>query len=137
VLSAGYYDAYYRQAQKARTLIVRDFEQAFQTVDAIVTPTSPTPAFKLAEKRDDPLAMYLEDVYTLPCNLAGLCGMSLPAAVTRPTETRPALPVGLQLLAPPFHEETLFALGAEWERACGGFGRAPSLGASHASQGSD
>ncbi len=121
VLSAGYYDAYYRQAQKARTLIVRDFEQAFRTVDAIVTPTSPTPAFRLGEKTDDPLAMYLEDVYTLPCNLAGLCGMSLPVAMTTPTEQRPALPVGLQILARPFHEETLFALGANWERACGGF----------------
>lgn len=124
VLSAGYYDAYYRQAQKARTLIVRDFDRAFQLVDAVVAPTSPTPAFRLGEKIDDPLAMYLEDVYTLPCNLAGLCGMSLPAPMTAASADRPALPVGLQLLAPPFQEETLFALGANWEFARGGFGRA-------------
>jgi aspartyl-tRNA(Asn)/glutamyl-tRNA(Gln) amidotransferase subunit A len=124
VLSAGYYDAYYRKAQQARTLIVRDFERAFETVDAIITPTSPTPAFRLGEKSDDPLAMYLEDVYTLPCNLAGLCGMSLPARMTAATQDRPALPVGLQLLAPPFQEETLFALGAAWERSLGGFPRA-------------
>ncbi|HEY5959351.1 MAG TPA: Asp-tRNA(Asn)/Glu-tRNA(Gln) amidotransferase subunit GatA [Polyangiaceae bacterium] len=125
VLSAGYYDAYYRKAQQARTLIVRDFERAFQTVDAIITPTSPTPAFRLGEKSDDPLAMYLEDVYTLPCNLAGLCGMSLPARMTPVTNVRPALPVGFQLLAPPFQEQTLFTLGAAWERSLGGFPRAP------------
>jgi aspartyl-tRNA(Asn)/glutamyl-tRNA(Gln) amidotransferase subunit A len=125
VLSAGYYDAYYLKAQKVRTLIVQDFERAFQAVDAIVTPTSPTPAFRLGEKADDPLAMYLEDIYTLPCNLAGLCGMSLPAPMTAATANRPALPVGLQLLAPPFHEETLFALAAHWERTAGGFLRPP------------
>jgi aspartyl-tRNA(Asn)/glutamyl-tRNA(Gln) amidotransferase subunit A len=129
VLSAGYYDAYYRKAQKARTLIVRDFDRAFQSVDAIITPTSPTPAFRLGEKTDDPLAMYLEDVYTLPCNLAGLCAISVPAPMTIPNATRPALPVGLQLLAPPFREETLFTLGATWERGVGGFSRPPGLGA--------
>jgi aspartyl-tRNA(Asn)/glutamyl-tRNA(Gln) amidotransferase subunit A len=123
VLSAGYYDAYYRKAQKARTLIVRDFDRAFQSVDAIITPTSPTPAFRLGERSDDPLSMYLEDVYTLPCNLAGLCGISVPAPMTIPRANRPALPVGLQLLAPPFREETLFALGAAWERSVGGFSR--------------
>ena len=121
VLSAGYYDAYYRKAQQARTLIVRDFQHAFTQVDAIVTPTSPTPAFPLGAKTDDPLAMYLEDIYTLPCNLAGLCAISLPAPMTKATTDRPALPVGLQLLAPPFREETLFALGADWERSSGGF----------------
>jgi aspartyl-tRNA(Asn)/glutamyl-tRNA(Gln) amidotransferase subunit A len=125
VLSAGYYDAYYRQAQKARTLIVQDFERAFQKVDAIVTPTSPTPAFRLGEKTSDPLAMYLEDIYTLPCNLAGLCGMSLPAPMTAPTEGRPALPVGLQLMGPPLHEETLFILGSAWEQASRGFASPP------------
>lgn len=126
VLSAGYYDAYYRKAQKSRTLIVRDFERAFQTVDAILTPTSPSPAFRLGEKSADPLAMYLEDVYTLPCNLAGLCGLSMPGPLTRPTSTRPALPVGVQLLAAPFQEETLFTLSAAWERASGSFARPPA-----------
>jgi aspartyl-tRNA(Asn)/glutamyl-tRNA(Gln) amidotransferase subunit A len=121
VLSAGYYDAYYRKAQKVRSLIVRDFERAFQDVDAILTPTSPTPAFPLGEKSNDPLAMYLEDVYTLPCNLAGLCGMSVPSRMTPVTAARKALPVGLQLLAPPFQEETLFGLAAAWERELGGF----------------
>ncbi|MGE5788362.1 MAG: Asp-tRNA(Asn)/Glu-tRNA(Gln) amidotransferase subunit GatA, partial [Myxococcales bacterium] len=116
VLSAGYYDAYYKKAQKARTLIVRDFERTFEEVDAIVTPTSPSPAFKLGEKSNDPLSMYLEDVYTLPCNLAGLCGMSIPGPQCTPTAKRPSLPVGVQLLGAPFQEDTLFALAAAWER---------------------
>ncbi len=126
VLSAGYYDAYYAQAQRVRTLIRRDFEAAFSQVDAIITPTSPSPAFKLGEHQQDPLAMYLEDVYTLPCNLAGLAGLSVPTRQTRATEQRPSLPVGVQLLAPAFGEETLFALGAALERAAGGFPRLPA-----------
>src|SRR5271170_6551517 len=83
VLSAGYYDAYYRKAQRVRTLIRRDFEQAFKTVDAIVGPTSPGPAFKLGEKAADPLSMYLADVYTVCCNLAGLPGLSVPCGFTK------------------------------------------------------
>jgi aspartyl-tRNA(Asn)/glutamyl-tRNA(Gln) amidotransferase subunit A len=116
VLSAGYYDAYYRKAQRARTLIRRDFEAAFADVDVIATPTSPTPAFRLGEKVDDPLAMYLADIYTLPASLAGIAGLSVPCGATSATADRPALPVGLQLLAPAFEEERLFTAAAAVER---------------------
>jgi aspartyl-tRNA(Asn)/glutamyl-tRNA(Gln) amidotransferase subunit A len=115
VLSAGYYDAYYRKAQQVRTLIKRDFEQAFAQVDALVTPISPTPAFKLGERIDDPLAMYLGDVYTLPASLAGIPGISVPCAPAAARPDRPELPTGLQLLAPHFAEETLFRVAAAWE----------------------
>lgn len=115
VLSAGYYDAYYRRAQKARTLIKSDFESVFAEVDALVAPVTPAPAFELGERIEDPLAMYLGDIYTLPCNLAGICGISVPAAPTPKTDGRPELPVGLQLLGPAFGEETLFAIAAAWE----------------------
>src|SRR5207237_181236 len=101
-LSAGYYDAYYLRAQKVRALIRRDFDQAFATVDAVLSPTSPTTAFKLGEKLDDPLAMYLNDVYTVPANLAGLPGISVPCGF----DSR-KLPVGLQLIGRPFDDETL------------------------------
>jgi aspartyl-tRNA(Asn)/glutamyl-tRNA(Gln) amidotransferase subunit A len=117
VLSAGYYDAYYKKAQRVRTLIRRDFERAFETVDVIATPTSPTPAFRLGERVDDPLAMYLADVYTLPASLAGIAGISVPCGTTTKTDARPALPVGLQLLAPSFAEETMFTVAAAVERA--------------------
>jgi aspartyl-tRNA(Asn)/glutamyl-tRNA(Gln) amidotransferase subunit A len=103
VLSSGYYDAYYLRAQKVRTLIRGDFLKAFEKVDAIVTPTSPTAAFKIGEKIDDPLQMYLCDVFTLACNLSGICGISVPCGFTK----SPKLPVGLQLLGKPFGEETL------------------------------
>jgi aspartyl-tRNA(Asn)/glutamyl-tRNA(Gln) amidotransferase subunit A len=116
VLSAGYYDAYYRRAQRARTLIRRDFDQAFSEVDVIAAPTSPTPAFRLGEKIDDPLAMYLADVYTLPASLAGIAGITLPCGMTRPTAERPALPIGVQLLSPAFAEENLFTAAAAVER---------------------
>jgi len=112
VLSAGYYDAYYLKAQKVRTLIRRDFEAAFREVDAIVCPTTPSPAFRLGEKTGDPLAMYLADVYTLPASLAGLPAMSVPCA-----PTRAGLPVGLQIIAPALRETTMFALAAAWEAA--------------------
>ena len=121
VLSAGYYDAYYRKAQQVRTLIRQDFEEAFQSVDAIIAPTSPTLPFKLGQHANDPLAMYLSDIYTLPCNLAGLCGISIPAPPSLIRDDRPPLPIGLQLLGPPFGEETLFALAHSWEKLCGGF----------------
>src|SRR6185312_14522679 len=104
VLSAGYYDAYYLKAQKARTLIRRDFDAAFagrDGVDAIICPTSPTPAFALGEKTSDPLSMYLSDVYTLPASLAGLPAISVPCA-----PTAAGLPVGLQIIAPPLRETT-------------------------------
>ncbi len=117
VLSAGYYDAYYRKAQRVRTLIRRDFEQAFSSVDAIVAPNTPTPAFKLGEKVDDPLAMYLSDVYTLPASLAGIAGIAVPVRPTPARAERPSLPVGLQILTPAFEEERLFSLAAALERA--------------------
>lgn len=102
-LSAGYYDAYYGQAQKVRTLIKLDFEKAFETVDLIACPVTPTTAFKVGEHGDDPLAMYLEDVFTLPANLAGVPGIAFPVGLD---ENK--LPIGMQLLGKPFAEETLF-----------------------------
>jgi aspartyl-tRNA(Asn)/glutamyl-tRNA(Gln) amidotransferase subunit A len=110
VLSSGYYDAYYLRAQKVRTLISRDFETAFRSCDVVATPTTPTPAFRLGEKVDDPLQMYLADVFTVPVNLAGLPGLSLPCGLSG------GLPVGLQLVGRPFDEETLLGLGAAFQR---------------------
>jgi aspartyl-tRNA(Asn)/glutamyl-tRNA(Gln) amidotransferase subunit A len=101
-LSAGYYDAYYRKAQQVRTLITRDFSQAFTKVDAIVTPTAPTPAFRLGEKTDDPLAMYLADIYTVTADLAGVPGVSVPCG-----KSRSGLPIGLQVLGRHFQEGTV------------------------------
>jgi aspartyl-tRNA(Asn)/glutamyl-tRNA(Gln) amidotransferase subunit A len=101
-LSSGYYDAYYLKAQRVRTLLARDFQSAFAKVDAILTPTTPTPAFKLGEKADDPLAMYLADIYTVTANLAGLPGISVPCG-----ETRSGLPIGLQILGKHFDEGTI------------------------------
>ncbi|HNQ90234.1 MAG TPA: Asp-tRNA(Asn)/Glu-tRNA(Gln) amidotransferase subunit GatA [Verrucomicrobiota bacterium] len=112
-LSRGYHDAYYLRAQKVRTLIRRDFLEAFQTVDAILTPTTPTPAFQLGEKSGDPLQMYLQDIYTISCNLAGICGISVPCGLTPVTR----LPIGLQLLGTPFGEETLLRLAHAYEQA--------------------
>jgi aspartyl-tRNA(Asn)/glutamyl-tRNA(Gln) amidotransferase subunit A len=110
-LSAGYYEAYYGKAQKIRTLIRRDFEAAFSKVDVILTPTSPTPAFRLGEKTGDPLTMYLSDIFTIPCNLAGIPGISVPCGMSPE-----GLPVGAQLLGRHFREETLFAAAAAIER---------------------
>jgi aspartyl-tRNA(Asn)/glutamyl-tRNA(Gln) amidotransferase subunit A len=110
VLSSGYYDAYYLRAQKVRTLIRRDFEQAFTTCDMVATPTTPTPAFRLGEKTDDPLQMYLEDIFTVPANLAGIPGLSLPCG------TVSGLPVGLQLLGRPFDERTLLRAGQAYQQ---------------------
>jgi aspartyl-tRNA(Asn)/glutamyl-tRNA(Gln) amidotransferase subunit A len=112
VLSAGYYDAYYLKAQKVRTLIARDFTSCFETVDAILTPTAPSPAFGHGEKSDDPLAMYLNDVFTVPASLAGLPGISVPAGLTGD-----GLPLGLQVLGKPFDEETVIRVGHAIERA--------------------
>jgi aspartyl-tRNA(Asn)/glutamyl-tRNA(Gln) amidotransferase subunit A len=111
VLSSGYYDAYYLRAQKVRTLIRGDFLKAFEKVDAIVTPTSPTAAFKIGEKSDDPLQMYLSDIFTISCNLAGICGISVPCGFTK----NPELPIGLQLLGKPFGEETLLKIARAYE----------------------
>ena len=113
VLSSGYYDAYYLRAQKVRTLIRQDFLDAFARVDAVITPTTPTPAFKIGEKADDPLQMYLSDIFTISCNLAGICGVSLPCGFTR----EPKLPIGLQLLGKPFGEETLLKLAHAYEQS--------------------
>ncbi len=113
VLSSGYYDAYYLRAQKVRTLIRNDFLKAFEKVDAVVTPTSPTAAFKIGEKSDDPLQMYLSDIFTISCNLAGICGVSLPCGFTKP----PKLPIGLQLLGKPFGEEIILRLGRAYEQS--------------------
>ncbi|MET0592886.1 MAG: Asp-tRNA(Asn)/Glu-tRNA(Gln) amidotransferase subunit GatA, partial [Polyangiaceae bacterium] len=115
VLSAGYYDAYYLKAQRVRTLIRRDFERAFQDVDVIATPTSPVPPFRLGERVKDPLSMYLADVYTLPASLAGLPALSLPCGMTKAEGDRPALPIGLQLMAAPLDEERLFTVAAAYE----------------------
>jgi aspartyl-tRNA(Asn)/glutamyl-tRNA(Gln) amidotransferase subunit A len=112
VLSAGYYDAYYRKAQQVRTLIARDFSKAFEDVDAIVTPVSPFPAFRIGEKVDDPLAMYLSDVYTLTGDLAGVPCMSVPCG-----ESREGLPIGLQIFAPHFDESTMFRVAYNYEQA--------------------
>ena len=112
VLSHGYYDAYYLKGMKVRTLIKRDFDEAFKRCDLIAMPTAPTPAFKLAEKLDDPLQMYLSDIYTISANLAGIPAVSIPCG--RSTE---GLPIGLQLLAPPFQEERLLRLARAFEQA--------------------
>lgn len=112
VLSAGYYDAYYRKAQQVRTLLTRDFLEAFKTVDAIVCPVTPTPAFKLGEKTDDPLQMYLEDIYSVAASLAGICGVSVPCGTTAA-----GLPIGVQILGKHFDEATILRVGEAIERA--------------------
>jgi aspartyl-tRNA(Asn)/glutamyl-tRNA(Gln) amidotransferase subunit A len=121
-LSAGYYDAYYRRAQKVRALVARDFREAFAEVDVIACPTAPTPAFKLGEKLGDPLKMYLSDIFTNPCNLAGIPGLSLPCGFTAG-----GLPIGLQLLAAPFAEPTLLRAAWAYEQAAGHPNRSPEL----------
>jgi aspartyl-tRNA(Asn)/glutamyl-tRNA(Gln) amidotransferase subunit A len=114
VLSAGYYDAYYLKAQKVRSLIKRDFDTAFQEVDVILTPTTPSPAFALGEKSGDPVEMYLNDIFTVTVNMAGLPGMSVPAGLSSE-----GTPLGLQLIGRPFDEETLFRVGRAIEQAAG------------------
>jgi len=111
VLSSGYYDAYYLKALKVRTLIKQDFDKAFEKVDAIVTPTSPTTAFKIGEKTDDPLQMYLSDIFTVSVNLAGIPGISVPCGFSNNN-----LPIGMQLLAKPFAEETLLKLANAYQK---------------------
>ena len=114
VLSSGYYDAYYLRAQKVRTLVRRDFELAFETCDALLTPVAPTAAFKIGEKTSDPLQMYMEDVFTVPASLAGIPGMSVPCG-----ETSGGLPIGLQILGPAFGEEVVLRVGHAYEQGCG------------------
>ena len=113
VLSSGYYDAYYIRAQKVRSLIKQDFDQALDKVDALITPTVPYTAFKAGEKTDDPLQMYLSDIFTISCNLTGTCGVSLPCGFT----SGPKLPVGLQLLGKPFGEQELLKIAHAYEQA--------------------
>jgi aspartyl-tRNA(Asn)/glutamyl-tRNA(Gln) amidotransferase subunit A len=113
VLSSGYYDAYYLRAQKVRTLIRQDFLKAFEKVDVIVTPTTPTAAFKVGEKSEDPMQMYLSDIFTISCNLAGNCGLSMPCGFT----SNPKLPIGLQMLGKPFGEETLLKVAHAYEQS--------------------
>jgi aspartyl-tRNA(Asn)/glutamyl-tRNA(Gln) amidotransferase subunit A len=110
-LSSGYYDAYYGQAQKVRTLISRDFAKAFDAVDVLVSPTAPTTAFKIGEKLDDPLAMYLNDVATIPANLSGVPGLSLPSGLA----DEDGLPTGIQILAPAMADDRLYGVGGALE----------------------
>ena len=122
VLSSGYYDAYYLRAQKVRTLIRNDFLEAFEKVDLIASPTAPTAAFKIGEKADDPLQMYLSDIYTISANLASICGISVPCGFTSEN-----LPVGLQLLGKPFGEETLLQAAHAYEQSTEWHQRKPDL----------
>jgi aspartyl-tRNA(Asn)/glutamyl-tRNA(Gln) amidotransferase subunit A len=114
-LSAGYYDAYYNQAQKVRTLIARDLDKAYESVDVLISPATPTTAFRIGEKVDDPLSMYLFDLCTLPLNLAGHCGMSVPSGLSSDDN----LPVGLQIMAPALADDRLYRVGAAYEAARG------------------
>jgi aspartyl-tRNA(Asn)/glutamyl-tRNA(Gln) amidotransferase subunit A len=129
-LSSGYYDAYYGSAQKIRTLIIEDYKKAFTQADVLVSPTSPITAFKIGEKSEDPIAMYLADVATIPVNLAGICGMSLPAGLADEDN----LPVGFQIMAPAMQDQRLYQVGAALEAALvakwGGhlISKAPALG---------
>ena len=112
-LSSGYYDAYYGSAQKVRTLISRDFEAAFSKVDVLVSPTAPTTAFKIGEKANDPLAMYLNDIATIPVNLAGIGGMSIPSGLAE----EDGLPTGFQVMAPAMKDDRMYQVGAALEAA--------------------
>jgi aspartyl-tRNA(Asn)/glutamyl-tRNA(Gln) amidotransferase subunit A len=125
-LSAGFYDAYYLKAQKVRTLVRRDFEEAFSRVDALLAPTTPSVAFRIGEKTDDPLEMYLSDVYTVPINIAGICAISIPAGFAR------GLPVGLQIIGQPLGEETLLRVAHAFEQATNHHREHPDLTASDA-----
>ena len=130
VLSAGYYDAYYLKAQQVRALIARDFREAFETVDVILTPTAPFEAFAIGDKMDDPIAMYLNDVFAVPASLAGLPAISVPAGLGPG-----GLPLGLQLIARPFDEATMFRAAGALERAAG-FDAAPDFDAGEENQAS-
>ena len=114
VLSSGYYDAYYLRAQKVRTLILQDFQKVFEGVDALLTPATPSAAFAYGEKSDDPVAMYLNDIFTVTANLAGLPGIAVPAAVDGQ-----GLPLGLQVITKALDEASCFRVGGEIERAAG------------------
>jgi len=125
-LSAGYYDAYYLKAQKVRTLIRREFDAAFENYDVLVAPVSPTPAFKIGEKVDDPLQMYLSDVCTIPVNIAGLPGISVPCGFAT-AEDGARLPIGLQVIAKPFDEATMLRVAHAYEQSAGWSGKRPVI----------
>jgi len=121
-LSSGYYDAYYKKASQVRTLIKRDFQEAFKTCDVILTPTTPTPAFKIGEKMDDPLQMYLSDIFTISTNLAGIPGISVPCGYTQA-----GLPIGVQFQAGHFQEGKLLQVAHAYEQHSGIERRRPKL----------
>jgi aspartyl-tRNA(Asn)/glutamyl-tRNA(Gln) amidotransferase subunit A len=122
-LSAGYYDAYYLKAQRVRTLVARDFEAAFRKVDVVVMPVAPTLPFAIGEKAEDPLQMYLSDIFTIPVNLAGLPGLAVPCGFAR------GLPIGMQLVGRPFDESTLFRAAYAYEQATPWHCRRPPVAA--------
>jgi aspartyl-tRNA(Asn)/glutamyl-tRNA(Gln) amidotransferase subunit A len=122
VLSSGYKDAYYVKALKVRRLVKKDYDEAFERCDVVMGPTTPTAAFKAGEKSGDPLAMYLSDVYTVSCNLAGIPGVSIPCGFTKG-----GLPIGLQLLCPPFEEERLLRAARMYEAATDWHTRRPAV----------
>ncbi len=121
-LSAGYYDAYYRQAQKIRTLVLKDFTEAFGKVDLLLTPTTPNPAFTIGSKTNDPVTMYMEDVCTIPASLAGVPALSLPCGFTKDN-----LPVGLQLIAPAFEEGRVLMAGHQYQKVTDWHTKKPTL----------
>jgi aspartyl-tRNA(Asn)/glutamyl-tRNA(Gln) amidotransferase subunit A len=120
-LSAGYYEAYYLKAQRVRTLVARDFQAAFERVDIVLMPVAPTLPFAIGEKTDDPLQMYLSDIFTIPVNLAGLPGLTLPCGFAR------GLPIGMQLVGRPFEESTLLRAAAAYEGVTTWHRRRPPL----------
>jgi aspartyl-tRNA(Asn)/glutamyl-tRNA(Gln) amidotransferase subunit A len=122
-LSSGYYDAYYLKGQKVRTLIKDDFDKAFTQVDVILTPTAPTTAFKVGEKLSDPLSMYLSDIYTIPANLSGIPAISIPCGFAKD-----GMPIGLQIMAKPFDEETIFRTAYTYEQSTDWHKKKPNLG---------
>jgi aspartyl-tRNA(Asn)/glutamyl-tRNA(Gln) amidotransferase subunit A len=119
-LSAGYYDAYYGKAQRVRTMIRREMDEAFSKVDVLLAPTAPTTAFPIGDRVDDPLRMYLSDVFTIPVNIAGVAGISVPCGLSSE-----GLPVGVQLIGPPFKEETLLNVAYAYEQERGAFPPCP------------
>jgi len=126
-LSSGYYDAYYAQAQKVRTVIKREFDEIFKTVDCIASPTAPTVAFKIGEKIDDPLSMYLADIFTVPVNIAGLPGISVSCGFSKPSNGDTPMPVGLQLIGRPFDEATILRIAHQYQTATDWHTQHPTL----------
>lgn len=126
-LSSGYYDAYYLKAQKVRTLIKQEFEKVFEQVDCLVTPTTPTPAFKLGEKVDDPLQMYLSDIFTVTANIAGIPAISVPCGFVKPKDGDKELPVGLQIMGKQFDESTILRVAHNYEQATDWHKKKPKL----------